>query len=119
MSTPAIVQSLQLAGSDVGWPMRLSQRAFAALLEARRRHAGTFRLAQLRGTAQRTLSALSADDRLHLSRWLSLLLANDERGGTDLARLLARVEPMLAAQVDATSVRMREESFARSAGTAA
>lgn len=101
MNTHAISLLPPSAGNDVGWPLRLSQRAFAALLEAQRRLAGEFRLAQLRAAAQRTLSALSADDRTRLSRWLSLLLAGDGNGGTDLARLIARVDSTLATQVDA------------------
>jgi hypothetical protein len=63
----------------------------------------TFRFAQLRSGARRALSALSADDRVRLARWLALLSANGGDGAREFveSRLL-RVDAMLAAAVLAT-----------------
>lgn len=108
------------AGTEVGLPLRLAQRAFAALIEASwPRSAGALPLARLRRIARRTLSGLSADDRSRLSRWLSLQMASASAPGTDVARMLATAAPALAAHVDALLAGTREELSTRSAGTAA
>lgn len=119
MNLPAIATSTQSPSGNVGLPLRLAQRAFAALLETRRGPAGTFRRAQLRSAARRTLSALSADDHLRLQRWLGLQLASGTAQAADAARLFARVDTMLAAQVGAALTRTREELSVHAAGTAA
>lgn len=96
------------ASSNVGLPLRVAQRAFAALIEGGNR--GEFATAQLRSTARRTLSALSADEQSNLSRWLSLQLATnfvDNRVGTSSA--LTRVDAILAAGISAMLRRTREE----------
>lgn len=117
---PAALPDHGPAGSDVGLPLRLAQRAFAALIDAAWcRNDGTFRLARLRRAARRTLSGLSADDRSRLSRWLSLQAASTSVHGTEVAGVLAVAAPTLAAHVDAMMARTREELSARGAGTAA
>lgn len=79
--------------------LRSAQRAFAAWVEERA-HAGEFRSAQLRSAAARTLSALSADDRSRLSRWLSLQLATRAAGEGDATlNVLSRMDAWLAARV--------------------
>lgn len=96
------------ASSEVGLPLRMAQRAFAALIDGGNR--GEFVAAQLRSTARRTLSALSADEQSSLSRWLSLQLATSsmhDRAGTSSA--LTRVDAMLAAGIAVTLPRTREE----------
>ncbi|WP_419481427.1 hypothetical protein [Dokdonella sp.] len=78
-------------------PLRLAQRALAAALEtrrdlgidARRRAAAQQRL------ARRTLSALSADDRFRLERWLALQLAT-----APALAALARIDARLAARIE-------------------
>ncbi|MBO9664317.1 hypothetical protein [Dokdonella sp.] len=119
MNLPAIATNTQSPGGDVGLPLRLAQRAFAALLEARRGPAAAFRLAQLRSAARRTLSALSADDHTQLQRWLGLQLASGKAQAADAVRLFARIDAMLAAQVGAALTRTREELSVHAAGAAA
>lgn len=119
MNVPAIATSKESAGGDVGLPLRLAQRAFAALIETRRGHAGAFRLAQLRSAARRTLSVLSADDHVRLQRWLGLQLASGAVQTADPVRLFARIDAMLAAQVGSALTRTREELSIHAAGAAA
>lgn len=120
MSPAATASSrTEFGGGDVGLPLRQAQRAFAALIEAgaaRRAEPGAFRVAQLRGATRRTLSALSADDRARLQRWLALQLAT---GQARAGRALARVDAMLAAQVGNALARTREELAAHGNGVAA
>lgn len=81
--------------------LRQAQRAFAPLLEA---NVGdtTFRFAQLRGAARRGLSVLSADDRVHLARWLALLrAATGTDTGNGIGLRVARVDAALGAAVEA------------------
>lgn len=79
--------------------LRAAQRAFAASLESGH-GAGEFRRAQRRGTARRTLSALSADDRARLADWVSLLLATgDSRVVETSIGALARIDAALVARV--------------------
>lgn len=113
MSTPTAARTP--AGNAFGWPLRLAQRAFAALLGEPRggAPASAFRSAQLRSAAQRTLSTLSADDAAQLARWLALQLATTKaRAATHAASRLARVDARLAANVEAAARRAREALFA-------
>ena len=88
------------ASSAAGLPLRMAQRAFAALLEGGER--GEFVAAQLRSAARRTLSALSADEQSELMRWLSLQLASREAcDAINASSPLARVDAMLAAGIAA------------------
>lgn len=96
---------LTAANAFASHALRKAQRAFAPLLE---RSAGdtTFRFAQLRGAARRSLSALSADDRVRLAHWLALLcVAADAHAGE---QRLARVDAPLAAVVSSASAALRE-----------
>ena len=99
--------------------LRAAQRAFAASLE-RPRDAGEFRAAQRRGAARRTLSALSADDRVRLEDWLSLLLATGNSRVADAsivaldridAALVARVRRALPRRVEALAARVGTSRF--------
>jgi hypothetical protein len=119
MNTTATAASEQFHGANAPLPLRLAQRAFAALTEARRGPTGAFRLAQLRSAARRTLSALSADDHAQLQRWLGLQLASAGAQAADALRLFARVDAALAAQIGAALARTREELFSAGTGTAA
>ena len=97
--------------------LRLAQRAFAALIENGAADRGArfnlFRTAQLRTAARRTLSALSADDRSRLSRWLSLqLAARSARGADRVNAALARVDARFADRIGAVLAQTREELFA-------
>jgi len=79
--------------------LRHAQRAFAVLIEERAR-AGEFRTAQLRSATHRTLSALSADDRLRLADWLSWQLVTGKRvEGDAMMGLLGRIDAQLCARV--------------------
>jgi len=79
--------------------LRYAQRAFAALVDAYPR-AGEFRVAQLRAAANRTLSAMSADDRARLAGWLSLQLAAADRRDEEIVLgLLARIDARLVARI--------------------
>lgn len=79
--------------------LRYAQRAFAALVDAYPR-VGEFRVAQLRVAANRTLSAMSADDRARLTGWLSLqLAAADRRDEESVLGLLARIDARLVARI--------------------
>lgn len=81
------------------WSFRLCQRAFSALLEGTRQQ-GAFRVQQQRAAARRALSALSADARIDLSRWLGwqLLPEGANRLAPALA-LLGALDASLAARV--------------------
>ena len=96
-------------------PLRLAQRAFAALIEEPARNAARngaeFRLAQLRSAARRTLSALSADDQACLSRWLALQFVCAVAASPHLAR----VDATLAANVDGMLELLRERFFSPAA----
>lgn len=96
--------------------LRAAQRAFAASLEGAR-DAGEFRDAQRRGTARRTLSALSADDRTRLADWLALLLATGDSRVADASIVaLARIDAALVARVRRALPR-RVEALAARVGT--
>jgi len=83
----------------VSLELRYAQRAFAALVDAHPR-AGEFRVAQLRAAANRTLSAMSADDRARLAGWLSLQLAAANRRDEEIVLgLLARIDARLVARI--------------------
>ena len=112
--TPAAPPAMD---SQVALALRLAQRAFAALIEngARDRSArfGMFRSAQLRTAARRTLSALSADDRSRLSRWISLQVAASSARGTErVNEALARVDGLFAGRIGAALAQTRAELFA-------
>ena len=124
MTTPALAQNQENASSDAGMPLRYAQRAFAALIEEMgaqgAANVGTFRAAQLRSAARRTLSALSADDQARLQRWLALQLAShDLQDGGAPRNPLARVDAMLAANVGSALMRTREELSLRGGGAVA
>ncbi|GAA0718921.1 hypothetical protein [Dokdonella soli] len=108
MTAHAVPQVGEQAGNAVSWPLRMAQRAFAALIDnATRDHAadiGTFRM------ARRTLSALSADDLASLSRWLTLQLVTGTARDAALAgQSMSRVDAMLAATIGAAIARTHEE----------
>jgi hypothetical protein len=117
MTAPAAAQLAEPASSAAALALRLAQRAFAAYIEDAAKegtHGSAFRAAQLRGTARRTLSALSADDRPKLSRWLILQFAASVASDSTLAgRRLARVDVRLAANIGAAVAHAREELRAR------
>jgi len=120
------VSSARLAwdsSSEAGLPLRMAQRAFAAVLERRARDdagdGGEFAGAQLRSAARRTLSALSADEQSGLLRWLSLQVVVGNANEIALASSrLARVDALLAAGLVATLPRTREELCAQAHGGA-
>lgn len=77
-------------------PLREAQRAFAPLLEGGA-CAQAFRFARLRGVARRSLSVLSADDRVRLTRWLALLGgASGDAALACIGQRLANVDAALA-----------------------
>jgi hypothetical protein len=88
-------------------PLRSAQRAFAAVLDSHRR-VGEFRGAQLRSVARRTLSALSADDRLSLQIAAGARDIEDSVLGL-IARIgvgiVARVRRVLPRHVEALAIR--------------
>lgn len=88
---------LTLAPRAPDLPLRRAQRAFATAIEARRDHgiAASLRAAARRRLARRTLSALSADERTRLARWLALQLATTPAHPT-----LARIDAALGAEVE-------------------
>lgn len=115
MSTCAPESGESTALERVSFELRHAQRAFAALIDSHER-VGEFGRAQLRSAARRTLSALSADDRVELADWLALQLAAGARDAAErvlgiLARtdagLLARVRRALPARVEALAIRGR------------
>jgi hypothetical protein len=109
MMTAATIALQTQASADVGWPLRLAQRAFAALLDetAAGAPASAFRTARLRSAARRTLSALSADESTHLLRWLALQLATvDPLAAARSVPHLARVDAGLASGVEAAARRL-------------
>lgn len=114
---PSTVRLATRFSSDAGLPLRMAQRAFAAVLEQRMREdvgeGGEFVVAQLRSAARRTLSGLSADEQSGLLRWLGLQIAG--RNANEIAASssrLFRVDAVLATGVMATLARMREELMA-------
>ena len=113
MTAPAAAQLAEPASSAAALALRLAQRAFAAFIEDAAQdgtHCSAFRTAQLRSTARRTLSALSADDRPKLHRWLILQFAAGIAPDSRLAsHWLARVDVRLGANIDAAVIRAREE----------
>lgn len=124
MAAGAMKQARAPASSAAALTLRLAQRAFAALIEdAARKGAGhgAFGAAQLRCAAQRTLSALSADDRPTLKRWLVLQFATGVAlDSVRASRWLARMDAHLAANVGAAAKHVREQwRAARDNGTAA
>jgi hypothetical protein len=110
MTASAAASNAADAAAATEWPLRIAQRAFAALLEyAPAAHADgeAFRAARLRRSARRTWSALSADSQALLLRWLTVQLATraSERG----ARAIARIDAALAANIAAALARVRDE----------
>ena len=124
MTATASVPIAEPASSAAALALRLAQRAFAAFIDDAaqdRVDANAFHGAQLRSTARRTLSALSADDQPRLTRWLTLqFAAGVVPDNTVLTRWLARVDARLSANISTAIARTREELRAHmSAGTAA
>lgn len=110
MGAPGCARPEPASPHAVQLPLRLAQRAFAALLEhAARNHdvALTLHGAQLRSAARRALSALSADDRACLVRWLALQIAVAAANPND--SLPERVDAILGGHVAAVLARTREE----------
>lgn len=122
MNTVAFPQEAGAASSEAGLPLRLAQRAFAALLEDRAladvANLAAFRAAQLRSGARRTLSDLSADEETVLQRWLSLQLATRHAGATDALRHLTRVDAALAAAVASSLAGTRKDLAGHEPATA-
>ena len=124
MTAPASVPIAEPASSAAALALRLAQRAFAAFIDDAaqdRADANAFRAAQLRSTARRTLSALSADDQPRLTRWLTLQFAAGVAPNNIVAsRWLARVDARLGANIITAIARTRDELRAHmSAGNAA
>ena len=124
MNTPALAAEETGASSGAGMPLRLAQRAFAALIEnppmRDPRSPAEFRAAQLRSAARRTLSALSADDNTALVRWLGLQLATlDQHTAGALRVPLNRVDVVLSAAVATAVEQLRGDLALRGAGAAA
>lgn len=104
-----------MAAGHVSLALRLAQRVFAALLETGVGHT-TFRFAQLRSGARRALSALSADDRVRLARWLALLFSNRGDAAREFVETrLLRVDALLAAAVVALLATSSDRPDARGA----
>ncbi|HOX70524.1 MAG: hypothetical protein WAS23_12485 [Dokdonella sp.] len=74
MGEAALDFGIDAARGHDPWPLRLAQRAFAAVLDQAQHHGG-FGVGGLRATARAALSALSADDRGLFEDWLSVQLA--------------------------------------------
>jgi hypothetical protein len=115
MSAPVPLAAHARAPAWASLPLRMAQRAFAALIEDvandASRHA-EIHFARLRSNARRTLSALSADDQQHIARWLALQFASRNAG--DQAHLwVARVDATLAAGIDALQATANEALSAR------
>ena len=115
MNPPPATLAINPSNDTVGLPLRLAQRAFAALIEEPARNAARndaeFRFAQLRSAARRTLSALSADDQERLARWLALQFVAAPASSPHLVR----VDTGLAAYVDSVLESLRERILARDA----
>jgi hypothetical protein len=82
--------------SPASWPLRLAQQALASALE-RAAICPQLDVARLRNNAREALSALSADDRGQLERWICLLWRS--RHGEGLAqsgRALGLIDANLA-----------------------
>jgi len=114
MNAPAPLPAEEPACPAIDWPLRHAQRAFAALIEhaTHARAGGGFGAARLRAAAQRTVSALSADDRTQLARWLAVLAAS-QRESAAASHALARVDAGLAASAAALLARTRERLMQR------
>jgi hypothetical protein len=100
-TAPAAAASVavETAAQAASLALCIAQRAFAALIEQRSR-AGEFRAAQMRSTASRTLSVMSADDRARLADWLSLQIATLPVHDADaVVGMLGRVDAWLAARI--------------------
>ena len=118
-SAGSMAVGASVAADDTSLALRIAQRAFAPLLERDVRHT-TFRFAQLRSGARRVLSALSADDRVRLTRWLALLCAAAAMDAREVADLrLARIDAALAAGVAAAQAALGELVIAAPAGAVA
>jgi hypothetical protein len=106
MGDPALELAANTGPHEPSWSFRLAQQAFAGLLEQRRRHS-SFRVANQRRAARKTLSALSVDDRGLLERWLALQVMTTPAAETgDCIDALATVEPQLAGGVRAQLPRL-------------
>ena len=110
MSAPVALAAEARAPAWASLPLRLAQRAFAALIEDvandASRHA-EIHLARLRSQARRTLSALSADDQQHIARWLALQFAS-RNAGEQKRQWIARVDATLAAGIDSLQATANE-----------
>lgn len=115
MSAPVALAAEARAPAWASLPLRLAQRAFAALIEDvandASRHA-EIHLARLRSQARRTLSVLSADDQQHIARWLALQFAS-RRAGEQAHQWVARVDATLAAGIDSLQATANEALSAR------
>ncbi len=78
--------------------LRRAQRAFAAAFERPRTHgfSAALHAARQRRLARRSLSALSADERQRLLRWLAW-----QQVTASVRPILARIDDELAARIDA------------------
>jgi hypothetical protein len=115
MSAPVALAAEARAPAWASLPLRLAQRAFAALIEDvandASRHA-EIHLARLRSQARRTLSALSADDQQLIARWLALQFAS-RKAGAQARQWVARVDATLATGIDAQQATADEAVSAR------
>ena len=110
MSAPVALAAEARPPAWASLPLRLAQRAFAALIEDvandASRHA-EIHLARLRSQARRTLSVLSADDQQHIARWLALQFAS-RKAGEQTRQWVARVDATLAAGIDSLQATANE-----------
>lgn len=115
MSAPVALSADDHASAWASLPLRLAQRAFAALIEDvandASRHA-EIHLARLRSQARRTLSALSADEQAQIARWLALQFAS-RNTGEQARQWVARVDATLATGIEALQASMHEALSAR------
>ncbi len=117
MSAPVALAAQDRAPGWASLPLRMAQRALAALIEDvgndASRHA-EIHLARLRSQARRTLSALSADDQAQIARWLALQFASRD-AGEHAQQWVGRVDATLAAGIEALQASVREALSIRTA----
>ncbi len=123
MNPPVALFSTESREDSTGLPLRLAQRAFAALIERAADasvNPADLHLVRLRNAARRTLSAMSADEQARLARWLALQLATTSMQGTGQSQQrIARVDPALSASVDNALGAAREALLATSSRASA
>jgi hypothetical protein len=107
MSAPVALAAQDRAPGWASLPLRMAQRALAALIEDVGNDAS-------RSQARRTLSALSADDQAQIARWLALQFASRD-AGEHAQQWVGRVDATLAAGIEALQASVREALSIRTA----